>query len=65
MDALIKYFENGYGRRKKLATDLGITPGAISQWTAVPMDKVVAIEKATGVPRQKLRPDLYKGMKVA
>jgi len=36
-----------------------ITPQAISQWKQVPAERVLDVERATGVPRHKLRPDLY------
>lgn len=42
-----------------LAKELGITAQAVSQWDEVPPHKVIAIERATGVPREQLRPDLY------
>jgi DNA-binding transcriptional regulator YdaS (Cro superfamily) len=42
-----------------LAVALGITPGAISQWDRVPAERVLEVEKATGIPRQVLRPDVY------
>ena len=39
----------------------GITPQAISQWTRVPAERVLAVEAATEnqVTRYDLRPDLY------
>ncbi len=37
----------------------GITPQAIHKWQHCPPRRVVAIERATGVPRERLRPDLY------
>jgi DNA-binding transcriptional regulator YdaS (Cro superfamily) len=43
----------------EVARKLGITPGAISQWDRVPAERVPAVEKATGIPRHRLRPDLY------
>lgn len=39
---------------------LGITKSAASQWKAVPAEHLVAIEQATGLPRERLRPDLYR-----
>jgi DNA-binding transcriptional regulator YdaS (Cro superfamily) len=42
-----------------LAEPLGITAQAISQWDEVPPLRVLAVERATGVPRTELRPDLY------
>lgn len=43
----------------KLGEAIGITGEAVSQWTKVPSERVIPIERATGVPRQRLRPDLY------
>jgi Putative antitoxin of bacterial toxin-antitoxin system, YdaS/YdaT len=47
------------GTRKKLAVILGVTPGAISQWKRVPAERVLDVERATGVSRHTLRPDIY------
>lgn len=46
-------------RRSALAKSLGITPGAVSQWVRVPAERVVEVERATGIPREELRPDLF------
>jgi DNA-binding transcriptional regulator YdaS (Cro superfamily) len=42
-----------------LAPLLKITPQAISQWKKVPAERVLEVERATGVPRHELRPDIY------
>ena len=42
-----------------LAKPLGITVQAVSQWDEVPALRVLAVERATGVSRHDLRPDLY------
>lgn len=36
-----------------------ITPQAISQWKKVPAERVLDVERVTGVPRNELRPDIY------
>jgi DNA-binding transcriptional regulator YdaS (Cro superfamily) len=36
-----------------------ITPQAISQWKQVPAERVLQVERATGVSRHRLRPDIY------
>lgn len=36
-----------------------ITSQAISVWKRIPSDRVLQVEKATGIPRPRLRPDLY------
>lgn len=43
----------------QLARKIGIAQPSVSNWTKVPAERVVAVETATGVPRQHLRPDLY------
>lgn len=51
------------GGQVALATLLGIRQSHISNWKnrgkRVPAEWVIKIEKATGVPRHELRPDLY------
>jgi len=49
------------GGTVKLASLLGITPQAISQWKRTPVNHVLKIEEATGgeVTRYELRPDIY------
>lgn len=47
------------GSSKELARRVGVTPQAVSQWKIVPYNRVLAVERATGVHRSLLRPDLY------
>ncbi|MBV4553085.1 helix-turn-helix domain-containing protein [Pseudomonas sp. SWRI102] len=50
------------GGQSALARILGCTPQAVQSMCAsgnVPAGRVLAIEKATGVSRHELRPDLY------
>lgn len=47
------------GKAVYLATQLGITPQAIHGWRRVPADRVLEVERVTGVSRETLRPDLY------
>lgn len=47
------------GASSRIARALRITTGAVAQWEHVPAEHVVAIERATGIAREKLRPDLY------
>jgi DNA-binding transcriptional regulator YdaS (Cro superfamily) len=42
-----------------LARELGITRAAVSQWYCVPFRHLRDISRLTGMPRAKLRPDLY------
>jgi len=59
MEKLLEYLNAERGRRIALADALKIKPSAISQWDVVPLNRVVAIEGATGVPRHELRPDVF------
>jgi DNA-binding transcriptional regulator YdaS (Cro superfamily) len=42
-----------------LAHALSIERQAVSKWTRVPLERVVKVSKITGIPREKIRPDLY------
>lgn len=42
-----------------LGRQLGISPQAVSQWGRVPAERVVDVERITGIPRAELRPDLF------
>jgi DNA-binding transcriptional regulator YdaS (Cro superfamily) len=53
------------GGTRPLARRLGITASAVSQWERVPAERVVEVERATGVPRELLRPDLYRSEHIA
>src|SRR5690242_11278706 len=43
----------------ELARQIGISQPSVSNWVRVPSERIVAVEAATGVPREVLRPDLY------
>ena len=47
------------GLMAKLAATLGISRSAVAMWKEVPAERVVAVEAATGIPRQSLRPDIF------
>lgn len=48
------------GGPSALARLLGnITSQAVSQWRRVPATRVYAVEKATGISRRLLRPDVF------
>lgn len=38
---------------------LGVSPQAVSQWSRVPPNRVIALENLSGVPRHRIRPDIY------
>ena len=48
------------GFAAKIAADLN--KSTVSRWErqGVPAERVIDIERATGIPRERLRPDLYE-----
>ena len=49
----------------QLARKIGISQPSVSNWSSVPAQRVIAVEAATGVSRNELRPDLYSEISVA
>jgi len=47
------------GGLTKLAASLGIKKQAVAQWEKVPPLRVLEVERASGVSRHELRPDMY------
>jgi TorA maturation chaperone TorD len=43
----------------QLARKIGISQPSVSNWSTVPAQRVIAVEAATGISRNELRPDLY------
>jgi hypothetical protein len=48
-----------YGTQAILARHLSVSRAAISVWDRIPLKYLAKISKETGIPRQRLRPDLY------
>jgi DNA-binding transcriptional regulator YdaS (Cro superfamily) len=48
------------GMLAKIAHDIGQTRAAVAKWKQVPAERVVEVERITGIPREKLRPDLFR-----
>jgi TorA maturation chaperone TorD len=58
-DAGLCHAIDAAGGIAKLARKIGIAQPSVSNWDRVPAQRVIAVEAATGVSRQHLRPDLY------
>jgi len=48
-----------WGLMAKIGRELGLSSAAVPQWRRVPPERVLDVERITGVPRHELRPDLY------
>ena len=48
------------GLLAEVAHSLGLTRAAVVKWPQVPAERVVEVERITGIPREQLRPDLYR-----
>lgn len=49
-----------FGTMADLAVKLGLTRQAVSHWKQVPLRHVATISSMTGIPREKIRPDIYE-----
>lgn len=43
----------------RIARECAISPAAVSKWARIPAERVLVIERLSGIPRHELRPDLY------
>lgn len=64
-EKLLQYMKSGRGRRVSLARELGIKHTAFYSWKRVPAERVLDIERITGIGRHELRPDLFTTPEVA
>ncbi len=58
----IQAYLSAHGAMARLAKACGVTHTAVWQWRRndrVPAERVLQVEKATGIPRHVLRGDLY------
>jgi DNA-binding transcriptional regulator YdaS (Cro superfamily) len=60
MDKAITRIRATKGMAAKIAASLKIYRGSVSKWQRIPAERVVDIERITGIPREELRPDLYR-----
>jgi len=47
------------GGIRQLADKLAITYQAVRKWRQIPVERVFDVERATGIPRERLRPDIF------
>jgi DNA-binding transcriptional regulator YdaS (Cro superfamily) len=48
------------GTRYRLAKLLDISPSSVLRWKEIPIRRTLQVEQATGVPREQLRPDMFR-----
>jgi sulfate adenylyltransferase subunit 2 len=65
MPDLKTLFKASGKRQRDIAEAVGRSEGAVSQWVTgerdIPADLVLRVEEITGIPRHRLRPDLWEG----
>lgn len=47
------------GALSQLAVELGVTAQAVHLWEVVPIQRVLEVERITGISRRRLRPDYF------
>lgn len=60
-DSALERAIEAVGSAAELARKVGVTAMAVSNWKVrgIPAERVLMIEKASGVKRYELRPDIY------
>jgi DNA-binding transcriptional regulator YdaS (Cro superfamily) len=48
------------GGIRSLARKLGLSHVSVLRWTTIPVRRLLDIESVTGVPREELRPDIFR-----
>lgn len=56
---LLKIF-SARGSVSRIARELGISQSSLYFWKKVPAERVIDLERITGIPREILRPDIFK-----
>jgi DNA-binding transcriptional regulator YdaS (Cro superfamily) len=46
------------GQLARIARAINVNPQAVSQWQMVPLERLLAVERVSGIPREELRPDV-------
>ncbi|MGF6308561.1 TorA maturation chaperone TorD [Bradyrhizobium sp. i1.8.4] len=64
-DAGLERAIDAAGGVAQLARKIGIAQPSVSNWNRVPVQRVIAVEIATGVSRKILRPDLYSDLAIS
>jgi DNA-binding transcriptional regulator YdaS (Cro superfamily) len=60
MDEPLKRAIEAAGGPVSFAAALGINRQAVWKWKRCPAHRIIEVERISGVPREELRPDLYR-----
>lgn len=60
MDTALKRIRKTKGLMVVIAKSLDVSRQSVAQWKRVPTKYLRKVEKLTGIPRESLRPDLYR-----
>lgn len=59
MEELTAYFKANRGKQRELAAHLGLYPSTVSQWKSVPAKYARKISEFTGIPVERLCPEVF------
>ena len=59
METFNEYLKANRGKAIELASIMGISPAAISQWKRVPAERMHQVSRLTGLSPEQIRPDLF------
>jgi len=63
-DRAVKIIKDTRGMAVEIGRACGITKSAVYQWKKVPPHWVNAVAKITGLPPERIRPDIFKRRRV-
>ena len=55
----IKAIKDVVGMKSRLAKHLGISRQAVTHWKKVPLNRLDEVAAISGIPRERLRPDIF------
>lgn len=60
-NAFTDFTTTNRGALSRIAREVGVQRAAVCKWQkrGIPAERVLDVERATGIPRHDLRPDLY------
>lgn len=59
-DRILHEIHAVHGLAAKIARELGISRAAVCAWKKVPIRHLKAVARISGIPKAKLRPDIFE-----